>query len=92
MPKVKKCCSGGFAGLASLIGVTFLLIATVIGVSVVNNRGITLNPNKMAEVYPSPSGSGVFGYMLLWFICMLQSGIAKWHREAVPEAFVAEFH
>ena len=52
----------GFVGLASLIGVTFLLIATVIGVTVVKNRGITLNPNKMAEdVYPTPTGSGCSG-------------------------------
>lgn len=43
----------GFVGLSSLLGVTFLLIATVIGVTVVTNRNITLNPNKEAAIYPT---------------------------------------
>jgi len=48
----------GFADPLSLIGVVFLLVATVIGVTVVTNKGITLNPNKMAEsVYCVPNGT-----------------------------------
>ncbi len=48
----------GFVGLASLIGVTFLLIATVVGVNVVTNRGLSLSILEQAEdVYLTDSSS-----------------------------------
>lgn len=48
----------GFVGLASLVGVTFLLIATVVGVNVVTNRGLSLSILEQAEdVYLTDSSS-----------------------------------
>lgn len=40
---------------AALLGVLFLLVAAIVGVTVVTNKNITLNPSKMAGgIYPTP--------------------------------------
>lgn len=55
---------------AALLGVIFLLAAAIVGLAVVTNKGITLNPNKKADtIYLTPTPNSQCNKAGLYFGC-----------------------